>query len=47
VVKVKGVIRPIETRELEAEGENYTAAREALLAQVPEGWQVLSVMTDR
>ncbi|ABM10460.1 MULTISPECIES: hypothetical protein [Paenarthrobacter] len=47
MVKVKGVIRPMETRELEAEGEDYAAAREALLAQVPEGWQVLSVMTAR
>lgn len=47
MVKVKGVIRPIETRELEAEGEDYVAARQALEAQVPEGWLLLSVMTDR
>lgn len=46
-MKVKGLIRPIETRELQAEGENYAAAREALEAQVPEGWLLLSVITDR
>jgi hypothetical protein len=44
VVKVKGVM---ETRELEAEGEDKAASREALLAPVPEGWQVLYVMTAR
>ena len=47
MVKVKGIMRPIETRELEAEGEDYAAAREALEAQVPEGWLLLQVMTDR
>jgi hypothetical protein len=47
VVKVKGIMRPIETKELEAEGEDYAAARKALEAQVPEGWQLLQVMTDR
>jgi len=46
VVKVKGTIRPMEIREIQAEGEDYAAAREALQAQVPEGWQLLSVMTD-
>ena len=46
MVKVKGTIRPMEIREIQAEGEDYAAAREALQAQVPEGWQLLSVMTD-
>lgn len=34
MVKVKGGIRPSETREIEAEGEDDAAAREALQAQV-------------
>ncbi|EMY34995.1 hypothetical protein D477_006663 [Arthrobacter crystallopoietes BAB-32] len=47
MVKVKGTIRPMEIREIQAEGEDYAAAREALEAQVTEGWQLLSVLTDR
>ncbi|MER7797905.1 hypothetical protein [Microbacterium sp. NPDC096154] len=35
-----GVIRPTETRELTAEGESLEAIQNALLAQVPDGWQL-------
>lgn len=38
-------IRPTEVREIEAEGEDYAAARAAAIAQIPEGWQLLSVTT--
>lgn len=44
-MKVTGIIRPTETRELEAEGESFLAAREALQQQVPEGWQLIMVTT--
>ncbi|MCC3275283.1 MULTISPECIES: hypothetical protein [unclassified Arthrobacter] len=44
-MKVTGIMRPIETRELEAEGENFLDAREALQKQVPEGWQLIMVTT--
>lgn len=47
VKKVKGVIRPAQRQELTAEGESYAEAREALLAQIPEGWEVISVMVER
>ncbi|WP_186764171.1 hypothetical protein [Arthrobacter yangruifuii] len=44
-MKVTGIIRPVETRELEAEGEGFLEAREALQQQVPEGWQLIMVTT--
>lgn len=47
MVKVVGVMSPTEKREIRAEGESYEDAREALKAQVPEGWQLLSIMTER
>ncbi|WIB72620.1 hypothetical protein [Curtobacterium sp. MCBD17_026] len=46
-VKVKATIRSTETRELEAEGESYEAARAALDAQVPDGWQLTGYRTDK
>jgi hypothetical protein len=45
VVKVVGIIQPVETKELSAEGESYADARAALEAQVPEGWRLLQIMT--
>lgn len=47
MIKVVGVISPTEKREIRAEGESYEDARDALKAQVPEGWQLLSIMTER
>lgn len=47
MVKVVGVISPTEKREIRAEGEDYEAARDALQAQVPEGWRLQSIMTER
>ncbi|MCC3292623.1 hypothetical protein [Arthrobacter sp. zg-Y1110] len=45
MVKVSGVIRPLEKREISAEAEAYTEARQALLEQLPEGWELIQVMT--
>jgi hypothetical protein len=42
-VKVIGIIRPIETRELEVEADTYQDAFELIQSQVPEGWQLLQV----
>jgi hypothetical protein len=36
-----GVIRPTESRDLEAAGESLEAIANAFHAQVPEGWQLL------
>lgn len=47
MVKVVGKISPTEVREIRAEGEDYEAARDALHAQVPEGWRLTSIMTER
>lgn len=49
-VTVYGTIRPTgqpdaETRRIEATGADYPAARDALTAQVPEGWQLLGIST--
>jgi hypothetical protein len=47
VVKVTGVIRPKETQEIEVEADSYTEGREAILAQVPDGWELLSALPVR
>jgi hypothetical protein len=41
-MKVIATIRPTETREIEAWGEDYQAARDAVAAKVPAGWQVIA-----
>ena len=41
-MKLIGLIRSAETREIEVEATSYAEARAAIEAQVPEGWQVLS-----
>lgn len=46
-MKVIAHIRPTEIREIEAEGDDYNAARDAAIGQIPEGWQLLSVTTVR
>ena len=43
-MRVSGVIRPVEKREIAAEGESYEEARQALLDQIPEGWELLQVL---
>ena len=42
-MKLIGLISPTETRELEGEGKTYAEAREAIAAQLPEGWRLLSI----
>lgn len=39
-----GVIRPAAVGEIEAEGADYSAARDALRAAVPEGQRLLSIV---
>lgn len=38
---------PGQTKEFRAEGEGYEEAKAALQAQVPEGWRLVSVKTER
>lgn len=47
MVKLVGVIQPFETQEIRAEGAEYEDAKAALEAQVPDGWRLLSIMTER
>ena len=42
-MKVIGIIRPIETQEIEVEADSYQEAFELVQAQVPEGWHLLQV----
>ena len=42
-MKIVGTIRPDTTEEVFAEGDDYTDAREKLLAAVPEGYSLLHV----
>lgn len=40
-MRLTAVIRPVETRTLEVEGEDYVGTREKLLASVPEGYEIV------
>lgn len=40
-----GRIRPLTSREIDADGENYAAAHRALRAAVPAGWRLLHMLT--
>jgi phosphotransferase system HPr-like phosphotransfer protein len=39
-----GIIRESAIREIEAEGPDYAAARDALRAQIPDGHRLLSIV---
>jgi hypothetical protein len=43
-MKLTATIRPKETKTIEAEGEDYETVKAQLLAQVPEGWEVLQIL---
>jgi hypothetical protein len=45
-MKIIGMIRSTATQKVEAEGEDYVAAREQLLASIPEGFELLHVRRD-
>ena len=45
-MKIVGRIRSTATQEVEAEGEDYVAARGQLLASIPEGFELLHVRRD-
>lgn len=47
MVKLRGTIRTVETKQLSAEADSYDEARAALDAQVPEGWELLQVLVER
>jgi hypothetical protein len=47
MVKVVGVIKPVEKKEIRAEGADYEEAHEALRALVPEGWALQSILVER
>jgi hypothetical protein len=47
MVKVVGIIKPVETREIRAEGSTYEEAHEALKGLVPEGWALQSILVER
>lgn len=47
MIKLAGTIQPMEKRQIKAEGVDYEEARAALDAAVPEGWQLISIITDR
>lgn len=46
-VKLVATICPTETRTIEAEAEDYDSAKALIQAQVPEGWQILQILTQR
>lgn len=47
MIKVVGTIRPVEKQQIRAEADSYEEAKAALDAQVPEGWELLSIITER
>jgi hypothetical protein len=43
-MSLTATIRPTETKIIEAEGDDYETTTAPLLAQVPEGWEVLLIL---
>lgn len=46
-MKLVAMIGPTEVKEIDAEGDDYQSARDAIDENVPEGWRVLSYRTVR
>lgn len=46
-MKVIGVIRSTQTQTIEIEAASYEEGRAQLDAQIPEGWQLQSVRTEK
>lgn len=44
-MNLTAIIRPPETRTIRAEAGDYETARAQIEAQVPEGWQILRILT--
>jgi hypothetical protein len=44
-MKLTATIRPTETRTLQAEASDYETANAQIEARVPEGWQILQILT--
>ncbi|WP_211882972.1 hypothetical protein [Pseudarthrobacter albicanus] len=47
MVKLVDIIQPVEKQQIRAEGDDYDEAKAALSAQIPEGWQLLSIVNER
>jgi hypothetical protein len=47
MIKVVGIIKQVEKKEIHAEGEGYEEAHEALKTKVPEGWALQSILVER
>lgn len=46
-MRLIGTIRSTATEQITTEADDYDKAREQLDAQVPEGYELISVLTDR
>ena len=46
-MKVIGIIRSKETKAIEVEAASYEEGRAQMDAQVPEGWQLQAVRTEK
>lgn len=46
-MRVIGTIRSTETERITVEADTYEQAREQLYAQVPEGYELIVIRTDR
>lgn len=46
-MRLIGTIRGTATEQITAEADDYDQAREQLYAQVPEGYELITVLTDR
>lgn len=46
-MRLIGTIRSTVTEQITAEADDYEQAREQLYAQVPEGYELITVLTDR
>ena len=46
-VKVIGTLRSTETKTIEIEAASYEEGRAQLDAQIPEGWQLQNVRTEK
>lgn len=46
MIKLVGVIQPMEQKSIRAEGDTYEDARAALTTSIPEGWRLVSLLNE-
>ena len=46
-VKIIGVVRSTETKTIEIEASSYEEGRAQLTEQIPEGWQLQNIRTEK